>query len=337
LDSHGEKLGSDPFHVLSDFLTTKMRMSHIYQPVILKVLLKHDGAATARQIAEAFLAHDESQIEYYEEITKRWPAKVLGGHGLVKRDGQTYRLALDMNLLTDSQRKELIGLCDQSVSAYKEKRGQDIWEHRVAGLGEVSGSVRYEVLKRAGFRCELCGVPADERALDVDHIVPRKYEGTDEPENLQALCWKCNANKGARDSTDFRAVRDGFAIRDKGCPFCEIDTKRVITENGLAYSVRDAYPVSPLHSLVIPKRHVADFFELTGAETNAVVALLKQAKTDIQARDPSVSAFNMGVNNGKDAGQTVFHVHFHVIPRRTGDVENPRGEVRAVVPGKASY
>jgi ATP adenylyltransferase len=83
--------------------------------------------------------------------------------------------------------------------------------------------------------------------------------------------------------------------------------------------------------------HVADFFELTGAETKAILAMLRRAKVDILNRDPSISAFNIGVNNGKDAGQTVFHVHFHRIPRRAGDVENPRGGVRGVFPGKANY
>jgi diadenosine tetraphosphate (Ap4A) HIT family hydrolase len=116
-----------------------------------------------------------------------------------------------------------------------------------------------------------------------------------------------------------------------------MESHRVIAENNLAYAVRDAFPVNPLHSLVIPRRHVADFFELTGAETNAILALLRQTQGDILNRDSSVSAFNIGVNNGREAGQTVFHVHVHLIPRRTGDVEHPRGGVRGVLPGKANY
>ena len=97
------------------------------------------------------------------------------------------------------------------------KRGDAIWQHRAVGFGQVPGRLRYDTLKRAGFRCELCGISADERALDVDHILPRKHGGTDNPENLQALCWQCNGNKGAGDATDFRAIREGYIHRQGGC------------------------------------------------------------------------------------------------------------------------
>jgi len=328
---------ADSFETLKEFLVKKMRMSHIYQPLMIKVLVERGGIATARQIAEVFLAHDESQIEYYEHITKIWPTKTLTHHGLIKRDGEKYHLTIDIRRLSDAQRTKLIYICDEKIRAYEEKRGQKIWEHRIAGLGEVSGSERYDVLKRAGFRCELCGVPADERALDVDHILPRKYGGTDDPENLQALCWKCNANKGDRDDTDFRAVRENYAIRDSGCPFCTIPRERIVMENSLAYVVRDMFPVTPNHSLIVPKRHVIDFFDVTGAESNALWTLASEVRRDIVSRDAAVSAFNVGVNVGQDAGQTVFHAHVHLIPRRKGDVENPRGGVRSILPGKADY
>lgn len=95
------------------------------------------------------------------------------------------------------------------MSAYLKKRGTAVFDHRRAALGYLSGSLRYEVLKRAGFRCELCGISADERAIEVDHIIPRKHGGDDDLINLQALCYKCNANKGARDNVDFRIIRGG--------------------------------------------------------------------------------------------------------------------------------
>jgi len=112
--------------------------------------------------------------------------------------------------------------------------------------------------------------------------------------------------------------------------------ERIIFENSLAYAVRDLVPATPLHSLVIPKRHVTDVFELTGAEHTAVMELLKTAKSDIMVTDTMVTAFNLAVNNGRDAGQTVFHVHVHLIPRRKGDVKDPRGGVRGMFPGKAT-
>jgi ATP adenylyltransferase len=183
-----------------------MRMAHIYQPVMIKELLQSGGKASIRNIAAAFLSRDESQLEYYEQITKDMPGKVLGKHGVVERDGNEYRLTIDPSSLSSEERDELGRLCDEAISAYLQKRGTAVYDHRRAALGYLSGSLRYEVLKRAGRRCELCGISADERAIEVDHIIPRKHGGEDDLTNLQALCFKCNANKGARDDADFRLV-----------------------------------------------------------------------------------------------------------------------------------
>lgn len=201
---------SAAFVQLRDFITSCMRMAHVYQPVMLRVLIEADGHASARAIAAAFLSRDESQLEYYEQITKRMPGRVLASHGLVQRDGNGFRLLPDVSQLTPDEKAELIALCDRAEQTYLEHRGARLFDHRRAGLGDISGTDRYEVLARAGRRCELCGVSADERALEVDHMIPRKYGGSDDRSNLQALCYKCNANKGARDATDFRAVRVGM-------------------------------------------------------------------------------------------------------------------------------
>jgi ATP adenylyltransferase len=174
-------------------------MSHIYQPVMIKELLTRGGKARIRDIAAAFLARDVSQLEYYEQITKNMPGKVLGNHGIVARQKDEYWLTVDAGSLSLKQTEELVRLCDEAIDANLQKRGAAVYDHRRAALGYISGSLRYEVLKRAGFRCELCGISADERAIEVDHIVPRKHGGTDDLPNLQALCFKCNANKGARD------------------------------------------------------------------------------------------------------------------------------------------
>jgi ATP adenylyltransferase len=91
----------------------------------------------------------------------------------------------------------------------------------------------------------------------VDHIVPRKHGGKDDLTNLQALCFKCNANKGAHDDEDFRAVREGLNAQQPHCSFYKLPAERVIASNALAFAVRDSYPVTELHSLVIPKRHAA--------------------------------------------------------------------------------
>jgi len=183
-----------------------------------------------RQIAAAFLAQDESQLEYYEQITKAMPGRVLGKHGLVQRDGDGYRLTPDVSALTAEERTTLLAACDKAVRSYLERRGEAAYDHRRQALGHVPGSLRYEVLQRAGFRCEL--YTSERRTID---------------------------------------------------------------------------------------------------------RLLEEARAEILKRDPAVSGFNIGSNNGAAAGQTIFHYHVHLIPRRRGDVEKPQGGVRGIIPGMADY
>lgn len=121
------------------------------------------------------------------------------------------------------------------------------------------------------------------------------------------------------------------------CLFCSLPSSRIVCENELAIAIRDGFPVTDLHTLVIPKRHVHDYFALKQTELLACDYLLRKIKEDIQRLDPSVSGFNIGANCGEPAGQTIFHCHIHLIPRRDGDVENPRGGVRHTIPGKGFY
>jgi len=110
----------------------------------------------------------------------------------------------------------------------------------------------------------------------------------------------------------------------------------VSVQNELAYSARDSYPTSPGHTLVIPRRHVASFFDLTPEEVAACMALVKREKKRID-EEFNPDGYNIGVNVGPAAGQSVFHVHIHIIPRYKGDVENPQGGVRHVIPKNAHY
>ena len=119
--------------------------------------------------------------------------------------------------------------------------------------------------------------------------------------------------------------------------FCEPPQDRVTLRSDLAYVLRDAFPVTSLHSLVIPCRHTPDYFGLTREELIACDQLLRQTSEALRSADPSIAGFNIGVNVGSAAGQTVFHCHFHLIPRRAGDVANPRGGIRNVIPGKGEY
>jgi len=121
------------------------------------------------------------------------------------------------------------------------------------------------------------------------------------------------------------------------CLFCSIPEERIIAENQLAFAICDGFPVTNFHSLVIPKRHAIDYFDLTEEELLACNSLLHSLRDDILKLDDTIEGFNLGMNSGTVAGQTIFHCHIHFIPRRQGDVENPRGGVRFVIPEKANY
>lgn len=121
------------------------------------------------------------------------------------------------------------------------------------------------------------------------------------------------------------------------CLFCEIPQGRVVAINDLAYAIHDGFPVTPLHTLIIPKRHVENYFDLTDAEILACNRLLSEFRQQILKSDSTVEAFNIGINAGEVAGQTIFHCHIHLIPRRKGDVANPRGGIRHLIPGKGYY
>ncbi len=120
------------------------------------------------------------------------------------------------------------------------------------------------------------------------------------------------------------------------CPFCTLPRERILGENKHAVWIRDGYPVSPGHSLVIPRRHVGSFFEVTDEERGDMLALLDLAKA--AATDEfNPDGYNVGINDGPSAGQTVPHLHIHLIPRFKGDMPDPRGGVRWIIPAKADY
>jgi diadenosine tetraphosphate (Ap4A) HIT family hydrolase len=120
------------------------------------------------------------------------------------------------------------------------------------------------------------------------------------------------------------------------CPFCALPAERFVRESEHAVVIRDGYPVSPGHTLVIPKRHVASFFEVTDAERADLMSLLVAVRDHLEL-EFHPAGYNVGINDGAAAGQTVPHLHIHLIPRYDGDREDPRGGVRWVLPEKAAY
>ena len=321
------------FNQLVDFIENKMSMSHIYQPLLIRSLVELGGSATLRNLANVFLSQDESQLAYYEQKVKDMPLKVLRKHQVLNRDGDL--VSLTVKKLTFEQKAKLKMLCEQKLQEYTLKKGLGLWDYRMLDTDPVPDSLRYRLLKESGGRCSLCGVTKKERPLDIDHIIPRSKGGKNNEENLQVLCDKCNRSKGNKDDTDFR---HDLVDQVEDCPFCLHNLKgRIVAEFDSVVAIEDGYPVTDGHLLIIPKIHTADYFSMPDREkqdSNQLIVILRKR---IKAEDPSVTGFNIGVNCGESAGQTIFHCHVHLIPRRDGDVSNPRGGVRGVVPGKMNY
>lgn len=266
---------------LKSFIRETMQMSHVYQPVMLRVLLERGGYASTEEIAKALLGHDPSQIKYYKKRTKEMVGKVLTKHGIVEpiKDGNRivgYRLNADS--LSKIEIATLKRFCDNRLDEFVEKRGDDVWKHR----------------------------------RDIDSL---------------------------KDEASFQDVLESHQEQEytSNCIFCGMDSDRIVAENKLCYAIRDGFPVTPLHTLVIPKRHVANYFNLYQSELEAIHVMLDEQHADIPQQDKTVTGFNVGINAGSDAGQTVFHAHIHLIPRRYGDESDPRGGVRGVIPSKQGY
>jgi ATP adenylyltransferase len=323
------------FQVLEEYLNKRMRMSHVYQPVMIMRLLENNGKAKANEIAVDLVQNDLSQLEYYIERVNQMVGKVLRNNQIVIKENTDYQL-IGFDELSDIDRQKLIDICIKKIEEYKEKRGMLIWDHRRKNRSPINGSIRYQVLNRANNVCELCGISSEIRALEVDHIVPKNWKGSDDLSNYQALCYKCNANKRDTDDTDFRNRIYLFGNRAENCIFCNADNK-VIFDHELAYVLEDQFAVTKGHHLIIPKRHFDNYFELKSAELLAINILLGKITTKLLKEDVSIEGFNIGVNQGEVAGQTVMHTHIHIIPRRKGDTPNPRGGVRNVIPGKGDW
>ena len=325
------------FKTLKNYILKKMKMSHIYQPVMLKSLIENNGKNSSKEIAKDFLKYDPWAIKYYEDITKIMPGRILTKNlSIIKRNKNIYSIE-NYYKMNNSERKQISILCEKKIEEFIQKRGGKIWKHRSKSSGLISGSIRWKVIERAKSRCESCGISNEIKALEVDHIIPKNLNGTDELSNLQALCYSCNSMKKDKSTTNFRKVKESFNKRLNDCLFCKTKLKDRFIENELAYATFDSYPVSKYHCLIIPKRHVKDYFGLYQPEINACNFLILKMKEIFLKKDKKVEAFNIGMNSGKVAGQTIMHCHIHLIPRREGDVENPQGGVRGVIPSKQHY
>lgn len=277
------------FEKLRTYLIKNMRMSHVYQPIMIKHLLENSGRAKAEEIAIDLVQNDLSQVEYYTERVNAMVGKVLRKNQIVFKEKNEYEL-IGFSDLKERDIEELIQLCKTKIEDYKLKRGMLIWDHRRKNRSPIDGSIRYQVLNRANNVCELCGIPSDVRALEVDHIVPKNWKGIDDLINYQALCYKCNSNKRDTDDTDFRNRAVLFDVRASygECTFCDVSLDDILVQNNLALAkkVEDKYFISP-------KRHISDYFELKSAEVNAIHELIKSIKKICSAESNNISGFDI--------------------------------------------
>ena len=162
---------------LKAFIEEDMRMSHIYQPVMIWTLLNSGGRASIEDIAQEIAGYDQAMLEYYEERVKTMVGKVLIKNKIAVRPKENKQSFELIAAYTSEEVDELKQLCEAKIGAFIEKRKVDIWDHRRNTRRPVPGSVRYKVLVNAHHRCELCGVDASIRALEVDHIIPSIKNG----------------------------------------------------------------------------------------------------------------------------------------------------------------
>lgn len=190
------------FEDLLKFVEGELRMSHVYQPLLISFLVESGGAATVRQLAQEFALADEASVLHYEKRIKEMPVPVLAKRGVISKRAELIELQVDK--LTYVQSSQIRAACEKRIADFLEKRGIEIW-NGLLELDPVPSTVRYDVLKR-DRKCVLCGAaPEVDSAvrLHVDHIIPRSKGGSNDIGNLQVLCAECNLGKSNRDNTAF--------------------------------------------------------------------------------------------------------------------------------------
>lgn len=253
---------------LAEFVGADMSMTHIYQPIIIKHLVESGGEASLSDIAMDLVGQDPTLLDYYlgrlmvhprDTLKKRKVADLVKGH---TRANNRFKLLID-EPLTDEQRAKIASLCEQRIGEYVDK-----FEKSVGAMhngNRVPTGVRYQILARDKC-CQACGVGPNDAELDVDHIIPASANGTDDPNNLQVLCSKCNRAKRNADDTNLVLFHKRIKHRESGCKMCQA---KPYTDNLLAAACRD----DDSRIFVYPKRHVGLVTDMIPAERNMCMEL----------------------------------------------------------------
>lgn len=314
---------------LKEFLTSKMKMSGLYQPVIIKHLILGNGSAKLEEIAKELTTLDEEAVEDYIQKLKVYPKAVLKKHRIAEIQKDSYELLMELG----DSKENLLKICDEKIALFIDQRGLE------PGRPSGWGAKRVKLIKEYPY-CTLCGArPGKDRdvELDIDHIVPTSKGGSDEESNLQVLCAQCNRAKGNHLIISSVEVHASHLNRCTQCIFCNLTKERIRYQDDYILVIEDGFPVTKGHTLIIPLRHVASAIELTDIEALLIIKKSKELCDSLKKEDNSIEGFNLGFNVGRASGQTIDHCHIHIIPRRAGDVHDPTGGIRNVVPSKGRY
>ena len=314
---------------LVDLISHRMPFSDIDQPRLILVLLNKGGVATVGEIANAFVAQ---QYLRCEERIRRVTLPAFEPYPFIQRRGEDLRL--DTTALTDQDISKLRALCEQRIESLRQPPENESSLDQPEQRTTIPDSLRYKVLSRACGRCELCGISSDERLLRIDHIIAPTRGGNGAMDNLHALCTTCQKGKDVITDEESRVDTPQY---DPGCKFCWQREKWSVYRHGTVWAHRDGHPVSDGHHLVIPVRHTDDFFTMTDRERRDANTLIGALRSKLLAEDASIEGFNVGMNCGAEAGQSIFHAHWHLIPRRKNDSKAKKGGIRGVIPERADY
>ena len=282
---------------------------------LILALAEAEGPSSPTELARIALLRRDPRLD---EFSARLPGVLtaLVRAGVVKRRGG--RLSLPPEVSTAESRRRLVSICERRLAE------------------PVPDAMRAQTLVVFGGRCADCGRQVDPSLLQVGLIIPRSRGGMLSPSNLEAICSACSAQRDLPRIDETAQASDPSP--DPACPFCNPGRMPTpVASAGTVFAIGDRNPVSAGHLLVIPRRHTPTYFTMTSLERRDADSLLRYLKNTLERDDPTIQGFNIGANCGELAGQTIFHAHIHLIPRRAGDTARPRGGVRGVIPDRMGY
>jgi ATP adenylyltransferase len=290
---------SDQVQALVDFIKNDMKMSHVYQPLLIQSLAESGGQATLRDLAVKFLSIDEAEILGMRKTIRDMPVDVLKRHKVVTRDGELVRLVAPVKDLRE--RAAIMGACSEVLYDFIQKRGRGIWDYKWMGK-KTSSSMRIRVLEDGGRRCALCGATQQDRPLEIDHIVPKSWGGEDVFDNFQILCKKCNQGKSNHNDHDYRLAESSVSYGD--CTICSTPSvEEFSTVLPLARLIWTSSESQVSGAAVIPIRHVASYGQLTANELKDIHTLTKRTLGHMQGQD-STHSFSLNFSSVAKANIT---------------------------------